>query len=126
MSDVIVRVPARPDFVHVFRTAVASVAARLNFTFDAIDDLRIAVDEACAHLLGVSAPASTLTLRITPDGHELAVVASTDAEPAQWPPPGARQTLAWQILSALADEVAFEREGGGAALRLRKRGLRPA
>ncbi len=110
----------------MLRTAVASVAARMNFTFDAIEDLRIAVDEACAHLLGVSAPASTLTMRMTPNGGDLAVLASTDAEPADWPPAGAQQTLAWQILSALADDVAFERDGRGAALRLRKRGVETA
>ena len=126
VPDVVVHVPARPDFVHVLRTAVAGVAARMNFTFDAIEDLRIAVDEACAHLLGVSAPASMLTVRITPSDRELAVLASTDAEPAQWPPPGARQTLTWQILSALADDVDFERDGTGAALRLRKRGAESA
>lgn len=117
-----VQVPARADFVHVLRSAVASVAARLNFTFDAIEDLRIAVDEACAHLLGVTSQASRLTLRLTPDGETLGILASTDAHPQAWPPAGARQTLAWQILSALADEVEFERDGTGPALRLRKRG----
>ncbi|MCA1833805.1 MAG: ATP-binding protein [Actinomycetota bacterium] len=123
MPDIIVQIPARPEFVHVLRSAVASVAARLDFTYDAIDDLRIAVDEACAHLLGVSPVASKMTLRMTPDGHDLVVLAFTDAEPQAWPPPGAKQTLAWQVLSALADEVVFEREGLGPALRLTKRGL---
>lgn len=123
MTDIVVRIPARPEYVHVLRTAVASVAARLDFTYDAIDDLRIAVDEACAHLLGVSSSAGTMTLRITPHGRDLVVLASTDSDPGQWPPPGAKQTLAWQVLNALADEVVFEREGSGAALRLLKQGL---
>ena len=42
----------------VLRTATAGLAARLQFTLDEIEDLRIAVDEACAILLSV-APAQT-------------------------------------------------------------------
>jgi serine/threonine-protein kinase RsbW len=120
VSDITVRIPARPEYVHVVRQAVASVAARLDFTFDAIDDLRIAVDEACASLLSISTPATYLTVRMVPDGTSLIVVASTDASPSAWPPPGAERTLAWQVLSALANEVSFDREGKDPALRLVK------
>lgn len=122
MSEITVTVPALAEYVHILRTAVASVAARLNFSYDSIDDLRMAVDEACAHLLAVSLPTSSLTLRMEPSDGSLVVVASTNAEPGEWPPPGARRTLAWQVLSALADEVGFESEGTGAALRMVKRG----
>lgn len=123
MADIVVRIPARAEYVHVLRSAVASVAARLDFTYDEIDDLRIAVDEACAHLLSVPDGAESMTLRMTPDRHTLVLLASTDADPDQWPPPGAKQTLAWQVLSALTDDVVFEREGSGPALRLTKKGL---
>ena len=125
MADVTVSVPARPDFIHVLRSVVAAVAARADFTFDAIDDLRLAVDEACAQLLSFAAPASNLTLRITStdQGGGLEVVASTDADiaTAAWPPDGAERTLTWQVLSALADEARFERLATGPALRMRKR-----
>jgi serine/threonine-protein kinase RsbW len=120
MPDVTVRIPARPEYLHVIRQAVASVAARLDFSFDGIDDLRIAVDEACSSLLSISSPATYLTVRMTPGEGSLIIVASTDASPSAWPPPGAQQTLAWQVLSALADEVAFDREDGDPALRLVK------
>jgi serine/threonine-protein kinase RsbW len=101
---------------------VASVAARHDFSVDAIDDLRIAVDEACASLLAIPSPATYLTVRITVEDGALIVVASTDATPEAWPPPGAQQTLAWQVLSALTNDIEFERDGEGAALRLMKRG----
>lgn len=51
-SDVIdLRVPADPAYLAVIRTATAGVAMRLDLTLDEIEDLRIAVDEACALLL---------------------------------------------------------------------------
>jgi serine/threonine-protein kinase RsbW len=114
-------VPARPEFVPVLRTVVASVAARLDFPYDAIEDLRIAVDEACSQLLSaaVSEP-TTLRLRITPSSEGVELVASTDARRAQWPPAGAERSLAWQVIEALADRAAFEEEDGAPALRMAK------
>jgi len=120
VSEITVRIPARPDYVHVVRQAVASVAARLDFSIDSIDDLRIAVDEACASLLSISTPATYLTVRMVPNGTSLVIVASTDASPSAWPPPGAQRTLAWQVLNALASEVSFDREDGDPALRMVK------
>jgi serine/threonine-protein kinase RsbW len=121
MSDVSVKVPARPDFVHVFRSVIASVAARVEFTYDEIDDLRLAVDEACAHLLAAGA-GTTLTMLVRPiDGGGLEILASIDADGSAWPPAGAERTLTWQVLSALADEARFEHVNGHPALRLVKR-----
>ena len=122
MADVTVKVPAQPDFVHVLRSVVATVAARANFTYDQIDDLRLAVDEACAQLLAVRSPATTLTLRITPlDAGGLVVIAMIDADHPSWPPEGAEKTLIWQVLAALADDARFEELDGHPALRLTKR-----
>lgn len=45
-------VPADPAYLAVLRTATAGLAARLDLTIDEIEDLRIAVDEACALVLG--------------------------------------------------------------------------
>jgi serine/threonine-protein kinase RsbW len=121
MPDVSVSVPARGEFVHVLRSVIASVAARAEFTYDEIDDLRLAVDEASAQLIGVG-PATTLSVTIrTLDGGGLEVLATIDATAAAWPPPGAEHGLAWQILSALADETRFDRADGQPALRIVKR-----
>ncbi|MFI7586689.1 ATP-binding protein [Spongisporangium articulatum] len=51
-EDVIdLRVPADPAYLAVIRTAMVGVATRLDLTLDEIEDLRIAVDEACALLI---------------------------------------------------------------------------
>ena len=49
--DVSLRVPADGAYVSVLRTMTAGLAARLDFTVDDIEDLRIAIGEACALVL---------------------------------------------------------------------------
>jgi serine/threonine-protein kinase RsbW len=43
--------PADPAYLGVVRTACAGLGARLDLTLDEIEDLRIAVDEACTLVL---------------------------------------------------------------------------
>ena len=45
-DQVTVCMPAEGAYLSVLRTATAGLAARLDFTLDEIEDLRIAVDEA--------------------------------------------------------------------------------
>src|SRR5438045_6948946 len=61
-DDVVVLVvPADGSYLAVLRTATAGLAARLQFTLDEIEDLRIAVDEACAILLSVALTQTEVT-----------------------------------------------------------------
>ena len=114
-------VPARAEFLHVIRTVVGSVAARGNLTIDAIEDLRIAVDEACAQLL--VAKGSSITARIAASADRVEVVCSTDADVAAWPPEGVQHTLAAQVLQGLSDNVSWERGSAGPAVRVAKHGV---
>jgi serine/threonine-protein kinase RsbW len=120
MPVISISIPARAEYVHVLRSVIASIAALRNFSYDDIDDLRIAVDEACAHLLAVRAPARSLRLRVAPSDSAIEVIASTDAAAGEWPQPGSDQTLTWQVLSALAEETSFERAEEGPAIRFAK------
>jgi serine/threonine-protein kinase RsbW len=122
-SDDVVRitVPARADFLHVVRTVVGSVAARNDLTIDAIEDLRIAVDEACAQLLAVRGSAVTVEIAPRPGGIE--TICSTDAEVAVWPPQGIQDSLAAQVLQGLSDTVAWERTPAGPSVRVGKRAV---
>lgn len=118
--EITVTVPARPDFLHVVRSVMASVAARLDLGYDDIEDLRIAVDEAGAQLLNDGGNASLLSLTITPSGDRLEVVVCTDGDVRDWPPRGIEGSLIWQILSALTETPSFERYQGNPAMRLVK------
>ena len=51
-GDVRLVVPAAPEYLRLVRLTAAGLASRLGFTFDEVEDLRIAVDELCFHLLG--------------------------------------------------------------------------
>ncbi len=119
-ADVVVSVPARAEFLHVLRSVVASVAARLDFPYDAIEDLRIAVDEACAQLLSQGKGATQIRLRITPSDGAMDVVASADAPEVVWPPAEAERSLAWQVIEALCDRATLELDDGAPAVRFSK------
>ena len=116
-------VPALSTYLSVVRTATAGLAARLSFTFDEIEDLRIAVDEACVMLLSLPGPqmseSATLTcrFRVLPDALAVRVTTSVDAL-AVMP---AEQSFAWQVLLAHAAEVSGSAESGQAAVELLKR-----
>lgn len=103
VRDVVtVRMPADSAYLSVLRTATAGLAARLDFTLDEIEDLRIGVDEACAMLLAQSLPDTDLTteFELTGDGMRISVtVLSTGGRLPE------RDTFAWTVLSALAGEV---------------------
>lgn len=41
-------IPASADFVDVARLAIAGLGARMDFTYDDVEDLKIAIEEACS------------------------------------------------------------------------------
>jgi serine/threonine-protein kinase RsbW len=97
---VLLTVPADGAYLGVLRTAAAGLAARLHFTLDEIEDLRIAVDEACAMLIRLAAPAAALRCRFALDGGQLGVEVTVPAAAAA--PPPATSSFAWEVLSSLA------------------------
>ncbi|HEX5494889.1 MAG TPA: anti-sigma regulatory factor [Mycobacteriales bacterium] len=113
------RIPASGAYLSILRTATAGLAARLDFTLDEIDDLRIAVDEASALLLGDVAPGSNLTCLYTLLPDVLVIRVSAATEGGRLP---RQHTFAWTVLTALAGEVETETGSGGTvAIVLRKR-----
>lgn len=115
---VVLTIPAAGAYLSVLRTATAGLAARLDFTLDEIEDLRIAVDEACGMLLPGTDPEAELRCCFTLDddriGVEVSVPATSRAAPS-------RDTFAWTVLSALAGEVDTDSSHGRVAIRLVKR-----
>ena len=94
--------PAEGAYLSVLRTATAGLAARLDFTLDEIEDLRIAVDEACAMLLAQAIPGTSLECRFDLGADQMTITVSVVAAQPRTP---ARDTFAWTVLSALAGTV---------------------
>jgi serine/threonine-protein kinase RsbW len=96
---VTIQMPAEGAYLSVLRTATAGLAARLDFTLDEIEDLRIAVDEACGMLLAQAAGDASLECDFTLGEDRISIAVSARS---QQPRPPSRDTFAWTVLSALA------------------------
>jgi serine/threonine-protein kinase RsbW len=117
-DQVTIRMPADGAYLSVLRTATAGLAARLDFTLDEIEDLRIAVDEACGMLLAQAAPGADLECDFTLGEDRMSIAVSTFASE---PRPPARDTFAWTVLSALAGSAdAWVGPGDRVTVMLRK------
>jgi len=111
--------PASSAYFSVLRTTAAGLAARLNFTLDDIEDLRIAVDEACALLLPQVAPNAELRCEFVLESDGLVMTVSAPTTRGSLPE---RDTFSWTVLTALAGEVdAGLGEGLTVWIRLHKR-----
>jgi serine/threonine-protein kinase RsbW len=94
--------PADGAYLSVLRTATAGLAARLDFTLDDIEDMRIAVDEACAMLLSQAVPGSSLECTFALNADDMTITVSVQSLN---PRPPSADTFAWTVLSALAGSV---------------------
>lgn len=102
-SAVSLEIPATSAYLVLGRTAVAATCARLDYPIDKLEDVKLAVDEACTLLLADTDPSETITIRITPGqrGHmmiELRARTIHGRAPKQ-------SSFAWTVLTALVDEV---------------------
>jgi len=100
--DVELRIPADSAFLSVLRTATAGLAARLDFTLDDIEDLRIAVDEACAMVLPQALAGSDLSCAFYLGGDTLMVAVAAECD---GPRPPSHEGFAWTVLSALTTSL---------------------
>ncbi|NED97246.1 hypothetical protein G1H11_18260 [Phytoactinopolyspora alkaliphila] len=110
-------VPASSAYLAVLRTTSAGLGARLGLTLDDIEDLRIAVDEACAMLLPIAQANAHLNCRFQLHDDALEVIVSVAAARTELP---ARDSFAWTVLSALAGEVYSSIDNGRVTITLRK------
>ena len=120
-DQVTVRMPADGAYLSVLRTATAGLAARLDFTLDDIEDMRIAVDEACAMLLSQAIPGSSLECNFALSPDDMTITVSV---PSLNPRPPSGDTFAWTVLSALAGTVEAQ-VGPGDRLAIVMRKSRP-
>ena len=107
-DEITIRLPARSIYVAVLRTAIAGVAARCDFNLDEIEDLRIAVDEACGLLLHDAAPGSSLSCHFAARTDSLVAAVSSQVMTPRLPDPA---SFGWLVLNSLAGSVHAELDG---------------
>ena len=103
--DAEIRLPAETAYVAVLRMASSGIAARLDFTLDDVDDLKMAVSEACAMVLADATPGGSLYADFFLGEGRIEVHVAADSINADPPDPG---SFAWQVLATTASEVSAE------------------
>lgn len=97
-----VRVAALLENLAVLRTLVGAVGTFEDLDFDAVADLRLAVDEACTRLIRSASPNATLVVVVDPREDVVVVEASTECDTYDVVTPG---SFSWHVLSSLTDGV---------------------
>lgn len=100
-------IPARPEYVGVVRLAAAGIAGRMLFSYDDIEDLKIAVSEACAQAVQAGGEQVAVRFDVAADRLEIRV--------AHRPGRARRRTqqgeLGTLLVRCLMDEVRTEGDG---------------
>ena len=110
--------PPSPTYLSIVRTTAAALAVRVDFTVEEIEDLRMAVDEACVTLLPYVADSDRLECTFSTDADSLTLTVATTVVGTHPDP----ESFAWTVLEALADELSSGRDDAGRSwVRLTKR-----
>jgi len=107
-ADVELRLPADNAYASVLRTTTAGLAARLDFPIDDIEDLRIAVGEASAMVLGQAMPGTDLLCRFYQGDGELTIGITGTVDTISGVVGPDKDSFAWQVLTTLATDATAE------------------
>lgn len=125
--------PCRPEYVGVARLAVLGIASRMPFSYDEVEDVRLAVGEACTHAVeraGDTAATIRITSRISPAALTIDVddTVAEDASPSPLSEEAQllteagvdQQGLGALLMEILVDEVQIQPGPKGTHVRLTK------
>jgi serine/threonine-protein kinase RsbW len=96
------RVPTTATQLPAVRAMAGDLAMRMDYDLDAVEDLRLAVDEACATLAAVAAGDSPLTVVFETTRAGLHIEAWVPTRDGQDVP---RDGFGWAVLATLVDAV---------------------
>jgi serine/threonine-protein kinase RsbW len=116
-SPVRLVIPARARFLRLARLTAAGIAGDIGFGLDAIEDLRVAVDEVCAVLIaGVEGAAELeLVYRASADGLVIEGSCVNGGSVPELHP------VARELLAMTADDYSVSAAGDTVSFRLLKR-----
>jgi serine/threonine-protein kinase RsbW len=108
-ADVELRLPAEGAYATIVRTTAAGIAARLDFTIDDIEDLRIAIGEASALAIPAADPGTDLVACFYFGPGSMTVTLETEAMDN---PELDTESFAWQVLDTMAQDASAGSEDG--------------
>lgn len=125
-------IPCRAEYVGVARLAVLGIASRMPFSYDEVEDVRLAVGEACTHAIeraGSRAATIRIVSTITPLSLKIEIIDNVAAKDIAAPTEEARllaeagvdqEGLGALLMEILVDEVAIDTSADGTRVVLTK------
>lgn len=110
-SDVRLTLPARPENVAVVRHVLGAFAEALHLPLDVIEDVRLAVTEACTNVVRHAydgSEAGQLDVVIRPEGEVLEVLVTDDGRGIGPSPDTAGPGLGLPLIAALTDSLEIQ------------------
>ncbi len=95
----------------IVRVAAFMIASRLDFTLEEVEDLRIAVDEACNHALLHSPAASDVEVKIYIDGQSMEIEILSSIAEKYSEGRGISNSLSRLIMEAVVDKLDIDHQG---------------
>jgi serine/threonine-protein kinase RsbW len=109
------RIPRKAEWVAVARLAVAAVASRMRFTIEEIEDVKLAVAEACTNAIQSTDGADQIEILCEADlAHLRVTVANRRGSGAPTPPPPQTEDdvridgLGVFLIRSLMDDVEYD------------------
>ncbi|MBO0747700.1 MAG: hypothetical protein J2O47_05085 [Acidimicrobiaceae bacterium] len=115
--------PARPEFLRLARVTAAGLASRLGFSFDEVEDLRLAIDELCYGMTGAEGRDGVVRVRYLLAPDQLVVEGEAHIPDPPEVDHSRLSELSEVILGALVDDHEFVEAAEGPRFRLVKRHL---
>jgi len=123
-DEIRLEVPTTPDLLRLVRVVASGLASRLGFPIDAVEDVRLAVDELCWTVASRADLTSALAVRFVILDAAFTVEARLQPAPAE-AAVATLSALSQRILDTLVEDYALlaPSDGQGAGFRMRtKRG----
>lgn len=118
LAEVELNIPSRPEYVGVARLAILGVASRMRFSYDEVEDIRLAVGEACTRsierLNGGAGQTHVIRLRCLIEANRLTIEVKNPLPSAPEPIPSDSANpleggeLSGVLIRILMDEVESE------------------
>ena len=105
-AEILLTLPVEADWLALARTTCAAIAARADFTYDEIADLRLAIDEVCLSLIERAGETGRIELRYSLDHGSIRVDATIESPTRTVVNlvDGTANEFSERILEALVDE----------------------